>query len=107
MPINPLIKNALIAFAILAVGIAAAVVIVKSAPKPKKVKPEIQARLVEATDLRASENRPSWRTGGQVMASQQVMLTPQVSGRIIRVDEQAVPGARLAKGAETNISQLM
>jgi len=96
---NPLIKNALIALAILAVGIAAAVVIVKSAPKPKKVKPEIQARLVEATDLRASENRPSWRTGGQVMASQQVMLTPQVSGRIIRIDEQAVPGARLAKGA--------
>jgi len=90
--------NALIAVLIVAAGIAAAYLVMNSAPRPGKIKPQASARLVEAETLALSQQRPQWRTGGRVLAAQQVQLTPQVSGRIIDIAAAAVPGARLNQG---------
>lgn len=92
------VKSILIGVGVLAVGIAIAVWVVKSAPKPGKVVPETKARLVEVEPLLMQSSRPTWQAGGLVTASQQVMLKPQVNGRIIAIADAAVPGARLAQG---------
>ncbi|KZZ41488.1 MAG: efflux RND transporter periplasmic adaptor subunit [Saccharospirillaceae bacterium] len=90
--------GALIGFGVLALGIAISIWVVKSAPKPQKVAPETKARLVEVESLTRQSSRPTWLAGGQVTASQQVMLKPQVNGRIVAIDDAAVPGARLQQG---------
>lgn len=92
------VKRVLMGFGILAVAITTAVWVVKSAPKPEKVAPQTKARLVEVEPLVSQSSRPTWKAGGQVTASQQVMLKPQVNGRIIDIADAAVPGARLAQG---------
>jgi len=92
------LKSVLLGTGILLVGIAVAVVIVKSAPKPQRVKPETKARLVEVAPLQRQSSAPLWTAGGQVMSAQQVQLKPQVAGRIIELADAAVPGARLNKG---------
>lgn len=83
---------------IVIVGLACAYYILNSAPKPGRIKPEVKARLVEAEALQLTQQRPSWTAGGQVIASQQVQLSPQVSGRIVDIAANAVPGARLSRG---------
>lgn len=87
----------LIVIVILAVAIGLAVYIVKSAPKPKKGKPEEIIRLVETMPLVKQSIAPKWHAGGEVVAKQKTALMPQVSGRIVWVNPQATPGALLSK----------
>lgn len=84
---------------ILVAGITAFKVIKDTAPKPQKVKPEQVARLVDAIDLVRESSRPSWSSGGNVMAAQHVDLVAQVSGEITALSANAIPGAVLEKGA--------
>lgn len=83
---------------ILVAGITAFKVIKDTAPKPQKVKPEQVARLVDAMDLVRESSRPSWSSGGNVMAAQYVDLVAQVSGEITALSANAIPGAVLKKG---------
>ncbi|UTW49957.1 efflux RND transporter periplasmic adaptor subunit [Bacterioplanoides sp. SCSIO 12839] len=93
------LKSAMIVVAVLLVGLAIAAFIIKSAPRPERVTPEVKARLVEVADIRVAQQLPYWSAGGRVMASQQVDLMPEVSGRIKSIAADAIPGARLSKGA--------
>ena len=83
---------------ILAVAIGLAVYIVKSAPKPKKGKPEDIIRLVETQPLLKENIAPQWHAGGEVIAKQKTSLMPQVAGRILWVNPEAKPGALLSQG---------
>jgi RND family efflux transporter MFP subunit len=82
----------------LLVGAVIAYQIVSSAPKPKRVKPEVQPRLVDVVSLAEETSRPMWTTGGVVSAADAVSLMPQVSGRVEWINPQAVPGAQLEQG---------
>lgn len=93
------VKSVLLVVAVLAVGLGTAWWIMDSAPTPKKMEGQQQARLVEVLDLEAQSSRPVWRAGGKVMAAQQLQLTPRVSGRIVELAGDALPGARLEQGA--------
>ncbi|WP_430462794.1 efflux RND transporter periplasmic adaptor subunit [Thalassolituus sp. LLYu03] len=88
----------LLILAILLAGGAAAWAIVYSAPKPQRVKPPVQARLVDVAPLTQEASRPYWLTGGAAMAADSVSLAAQVAGRVAWVNPQAVPGAALARG---------
>lgn len=89
---------AVITIFILAAGISAYKVILDTAPKPHKVKPEQVARLVDAVALHRESSRPSWNSGGNVVAAQSVDLVAQVSGEISVIATAAIPGAVLKKG---------
>lgn len=88
----------LLVLAILLAGGLAAFTIITSAPKPQRVKPPVQARLVTVAPLTQGESRPYWVTGGVVQAADNVSLAAQVSGRVEWLNPQAVPGATLTKG---------
>lgn len=88
----------LVGVGILATALGIGYWVVSSAPKPQRVKPEIQARLVEVTPVSKSDVRPNWVTGGEVSAAQQVSLVAEVSAPVVSVNPDAVAGANLPKG---------
>ena len=91
--------NILLIALVLLLGGGLAWYVFTSAPKPQRIKPEAQARLVEAAALNSEPSRPFWPAGGKVMAADSVTLTAQVSARVAQISSAAVPGARLSKGS--------
>lgn len=90
----------LLSFVIILVAGLITYVIIDSAPKPERKGYEERIQVVEVRELTTESKRPFWRAGSEVQASHQAMLTALVSGALVKVDEQAVPGAWLAKGSE-------
>jgi RND family efflux transporter MFP subunit len=88
----------LVGVGILATALGIGYWVVSSAPKPQRVKPEIQARLVEVTPVSKSDVRPTWLTGGEVVAAQQVDLVAEVSAPVVSINPKAIAGANLARG---------
>ncbi|MAX98377.1 MAG: hypothetical protein CMI08_04100 [Oceanospirillaceae bacterium] len=72
--------------------------IMTSAPRPARVAPQEQARLVDVVPLQQETSRPYWTTGGTATAVDSVSLVFQVSGRIDWVNPDAAPGALLEQG---------
>ncbi|MAD45874.1 MAG: hypothetical protein CMI02_06945 [Oceanospirillaceae bacterium] len=72
--------------------------IISSAPRPERMPPQEQARLVDVTELQQTKSRPHWSTGGIATAVDSVSLVFQVSGRIDWVNPDAAPGTLLKKG---------
>jgi RND family efflux transporter MFP subunit len=97
---NKKVLNGLMLAGLLAAGVAVAGWILTSAPKPARVKPEIKARLVDVQPLQASPQRPVLKVGGEVLASQSLSLQSRISGRVLQLNPQALPGAFLAAGTE-------
>lgn len=89
----------LVMFAVLVVGILAAVSIVKTAPKPEKRAVERVIPLVQVQKITDKQQRPSWTAGATTDAKTKVALVAQVSGQITTLHEQAIPGAFLKKGS--------
>lgn len=97
---NKKVLNGLMLAGLLAAGVAVAGWILTSAPKPARIKPEVKARLVDVQPLQASSQRPWLTVGGEVRASQSLSLQPRVSGRVLTLNPEALPGALLAAGTE-------
>lgn len=65
---------------------------IATSPRIGRQKPPPQPKLVQVVAV-AAMNRPTTVTGmGTVVPARQVTLRPQVSGRILEVSEQVVPG---------------
>jgi len=92
-------KKLIIILAILIAASLVAAFIIKTAPKPLKGKPEEVVRLVETKPLNKQSIAPHWKAGGEVIAKQRTQLMPRVSGQIVWINPQAIPGAILAEGA--------
>lgn len=88
----------LIIVTVLVVGILAAVLIVKTAPKPEKRAVERVVPLVQVQQIEIKQQRPSWSAGATTDAKAKVALVAQVSGQILSLHEQAIPGMFLKKG---------
>ena len=94
------LPNSLIIILILLVALAIGYTVISTAPKPERKEAVVKERLVEVVELKRSSSRPTWLAGGEVTASQQVALSSEVSGRVVSLHSQAIPGAFLAKGAK-------
>lgn len=94
------LPNSLIVFIIILVALAIGYTVVSTAPKPERKEAVVKERLVEVAELQRSSSRPTWLAGGEVTASQQVSLNSEVSGRVVSLHPQAIPGAFLPKGAK-------
>lgn len=97
-------RHGFIIVAVLAVGYLGASTIIKSTPRPERLTPPVVVPLVEVAPLIRDVQRPTWQAGAQVMAQEQVGLAAQVSARVVDINNQAIPGARLEKG--TLLAQL-
>ena len=73
---------------------------INTSPSMGRKKPPRQARLVQVTSLRRSDCTTKVTGDGVVMPAQQVTLRPQVTGRIVRLSPDVVPGGILQEGQD-------
>ena len=85
---------------VIVIGIVIAVSLVKTGPKASRKPPVKQARLVEVTPLSIGTVSTEIEAMGTVVPARKVELHPQVSGEIIKVSEQYVPGGLFRAGDE-------
>ena len=85
---------------VIVIGIVIAVSLVKTGPKASRKPPVKQARLVEVTPLSMGTVTTEIEAMGTVVPARKVELHPQVSGEIIKVSEQYVPGGLFRAGDE-------
>ena len=85
---------------VIVIGIVIAVGLVKTGPKASRKPPVKQARLVEVTPLSMGTVTTEIEAMGTVVPARKVDLHPQVSGEIIKVSEQYVPGGLFRAGDE-------
>jgi len=78
-------------------AILVAVVLVKLKPKSKREAPEKLAMLVEVVSVEPRDATIIIEGKGVVVASRQVEIRPQVSGKILEMDEGVIPGGVFEK----------
>lgn len=85
---------------ILAAGAKLAMALIESKPKAARKPPERQARLVEVMPIQFSPHRTVVKAMGTVLPAREVSIRPRVSGEVVRVSEEFVPGGRFLEGRE-------
>jgi len=90
-----------VVLAILIVGLGAAVVVAFKMSKPEPATSESESRglLVQTERVSAGDHEVHVRAQGQVMSARRVVLSPQVAGKITWVNDELVPGGRIAENA--------
>ncbi len=83
---------------VLAIGFVAAAFMINTPPKAKRQPPPRQARLVEIITVTPASHTAHISAMGTVVAARQSMLYPQVSGRIVEVSDQLLPGGVVKTG---------
>lgn len=100
-PKRPLIQR-LLAFAIiialLAGGAFIAMQLIKTKPKAKKRPPKKMTALVSVMPLKPADHTVTLSAMGTVIPEKQITITPQVSGKIVRIHPNLKPGGRINKG---------
>jgi RND family efflux transporter MFP subunit len=84
---------------IIVMGLLGSFVLIKTKPKAKRRHINTKAvSLVEVVELESARYGPRIQASGTVQASRSVSLNPRVSGQVIRVNENFVPGAFFKAG---------
>ncbi len=90
--------RALLPVAILALGIAVMIGLVMSKPKARKAERAELGTLVEASPVEPERRTIEVRAHGTVVPARQVVLSPEVSGRVTWMSSELVPGGRFTAG---------
>ena len=67
-------------------------------PKAERQKPQLQARLVTVETAQMADHTTVVSAMGTVMPAQQITLSPEVSGRVVFISPQVIPGGVIEKG---------
>lgn len=84
--------------AIIGGGIAICAIFIATAPKPKQKPQTQQPQLVSVTVAHRTNHRVVVKAMGTVVPSKRIVLKPRVSGQLIGVSDNFVPGGRFGKG---------
>jgi RND family efflux transporter MFP subunit len=84
--------------AVLLVGLGVAWALVSTRPEPEQAPREEQGALVEVMRASVAPHPRTVRAQGTVIPSQQVVMQPEVGGRVEWLSEQLVPGGLLREG---------
>jgi len=90
--------QAFLALVVLAGGVVFARHLLRTGPKARRRKPERRAVLVNVTRVARSRQRAVVRVMGTVRPAQSISLRPRVSGEIVEVAPQCIPGGRFNAG---------
>lgn len=94
-----LVVQLLAVVAVLGGGTAAAVYLLRTGPTASRRQPERRATLVTVREVSRSNRRATIEAMGAVRAAQTIDLLPRVSGEIVEISPECIPGGRFAKGA--------
>lgn len=92
------VLRALSPLLIVMVAVGVAVALFKTRPQPKRTRKEALPPLVEVTSIRPSQERVRVVAMGSVVPAEEVELRAEVSGRIVALSKNLVPGGRVKKG---------
>ncbi|UCD28031.1 MAG: efflux RND transporter periplasmic adaptor subunit [Planctomycetota bacterium] len=79
---------------VVTVGAIGAVHMVRTGPKAKERKPEQSATLVQVRTISHTDEFAMISAMGTVVAAQEVILQPRVSGEIVKMNPALIPGGR-------------
>ncbi len=88
----------LLPVAIFALGIAIFIALVRSRPKAAKVARDEAGAMVEVMDVSRDDKPVVVKAHGTVIPSRQVVLAPEVAGKVTWVADELVPGGRFVAG---------
>jgi RND family efflux transporter MFP subunit len=83
---------------VITAGVALVVVLVKSKPDAPRAAVDDRALLVDAQPVTRTRHEVSVRANGTVIAAEQVLLAPEINGRVVWTSDQLVPGGRFRRG---------
>ncbi|MGF1465783.1 MAG: efflux RND transporter periplasmic adaptor subunit [Sandaracinaceae bacterium] len=83
---------------ILAIGAAGAAMLIMTAPQAQRAEQETRGTPVRVMTLRETTAPIRVRAQGTVVPAQQVVLQPEVTGRVVWAHPDLVPGGRVAAG---------
>ena len=92
------VMRLLIAVAILSVGILIALYLMENRPSTHRKRPQRQATLVETTVLKSSQEQIVVQAMGTVQSAKSVDLASRVSGEIIDINPEFIPGGFIKEG---------
>ena len=84
----------------LLIGAGIATALVTTAPKARREPAARQARLVEVLPVVREDVVAEVEAMGTVVPAREVMLQPQVSGEVLQISDELLPGGRFRKGEE-------
>ena len=90
--------SVVVILAVLAGGAAAAYYLMKTGPKAKRHRPPRQALLVDVEVVASTKERARVQAMGIVGPAKVIDLQPRVSGEVIEVSPECVPGGRFRAG---------
>lgn len=97
-PRMPKWLTGVLSLAILVGGFAFAIILVKTKKDPPKKPTAAIAPLVEVVEVSSGTRQVSMQLQGEVTPSSQVVVMPEVTGKVVWQSEQLVPGGTVAKG---------
>ena len=92
------LKRAVLPLAIVATGIGAAAIMIANRPHAAQVEMEVPATTVETIVVLPGDHVARIRAMGLVKPERQVVIAPEVTGRVIEQNAQLVPGGRVRAG---------
>ena len=93
-----LVVRAVVAAALLALGVIVMMVLVKSKPSAARKETETPATPVEVVTAHVSRQRLVVTATGVVMPARQVVIGAEVPGRVVSMSPELVPGGRFRQG---------
>ncbi|MGD8454086.1 MAG: efflux RND transporter periplasmic adaptor subunit [Phycisphaerae bacterium] len=93
-----LLFRGVLPLAVVAAGTLGAVQLVRTAPQATQRPPQRTARLVEVRPVTRGSAPVTVEAMGTVIAAQEITLQAQVSGEVLEVSKNLVPGGRVAAG---------
>lgn len=97
MKVSTILKVVLPPVVIVA-GIAFLVMLVKSKPEAPRRPQDDRALLVDVQSVTSARHEVKVRANGTVIAAEQIVLAPEINGRVVWTSDQLVPGGRFRRG---------
>lgn len=92
------VLKVLLPFVALGVGVAVFAMLVKTRPEAARASTKKPAPLVVVQAVQPSSEKALIQGQGTVSAARQIVLQPEISGRITELNEQVIPGGLLKQG---------
>lgn len=83
---------------VLGLGGLAAMSVFRLSPSAARAEPARQIQVVEVVEIAASTAMARVEATGTVVAAQKIIITPEISGRVVARSDALIPGGRLSEG---------
>lgn len=97
-PTRRLVLKIVLPILVLGAGVGVVILLVKTKPEPPRTERRETGLLVETQSVSGGRHEVTVAAQGTVIPARQIVLTPQVGGRVTWQAEQLVPGGRFAAG---------